>query len=207
MIWSYKQWQKYGPQVLDPFSPEKVRKVEIDGTLTPVLSYGTEVYGYTLSLGNSFEVMPYVSEDRKVLHYADGVSWSHQQAVPMALDFGEDARYMQSYHVHNHKDLYVPRNSYVLGVSREYIKMPKNVVGICLGKSTYARMGLSVNITPLEPGWKGWLTIEIMNNSCFDRPARAGEGIAQLLFFGGDAEDEYNGNYQDQGCTPALAKV
>lgn len=207
MIWSYKQWQKYGPQILDPFSPEKVRKVEIDDIVTPVLSYGTEIYGYTLSLGNNFEVMPYVSEDRTVLHYGkDKFSWIHP-TVPVALGFGEDARYMQSHHAYDHEDLYVPRNSYVLGASYEYIKTPKNVVGICLGKSTYARMGLSVNITPLEPGWKGWLTIEIMNNSCFDRPVRAGEGIAQLLFFGGDAEDEYNGNYQDQGIIPALAKV
>jgi dCTP deaminase len=78
----------------------------------------------------------------------------------------------------------IPPNSYVLGRSVEYFRIPREVLVLCFGKSTYARCGIVVNVTPLEPEWEGYVTISISNTA--PRPARiyAGEGIAQLVFFG-----------------------
>jgi len=75
---------------------------------------------------------------------------------------------------------------YVLGKSLEYFRIPKNVIGICVGKSTYARSGIMVNITPLEPGWEGYITVAISNLSQRKVILHAGEGIAQVLFFEGE---------------------
>ena len=88
-------------------------------------------------------------------------------------------------------------NSFVLGRSLEYFKMPDNLLGIVTGKSTYARCGIIVNVTPLEPGWQGFLTISISNTA--PRPVRlyAGEGIAQVLFF--EASEPCKISYRDKG--------
>lgn len=97
----------------------------------------------------------------------------------------------------------IPPNSFALAKSVEYFKIPDNIIGVCLGKSTYARCGIIVNITPLEPGWEGYLTIEISNTT--RRPSRiyANEGIAQVLFLdiSGNVKTTYSdrkGKYQKQ---------
>lgn len=97
----------------------------------------------------------------------------------------------------------VPPNSFALARSLEKFKIPREVLAICLGKSTYARCGIIINVTPLEPGWEGYLTIEISNTTPLPAKIYSNEGIAQLLFFGGDqlCETSYSdrkGKYMDQ---------
>lgn len=97
----------------------------------------------------------------------------------------------------------MPPHSYALGVTVETFKIPRSVIGICMGKSTYARSGIIVNTTPLEPGWRGRLVLELSNSA--DLPARVycNEGVGQILFFEADEEcevsyEERAGKYQDQ---------
>ena len=97
----------------------------------------------------------------------------------------------------------VPPNSFALARTVEYFKMPKNVLAICLGKSTYARCGIIVNVTPFEPGFEGHITIEISNTTPLPAKIYANEGIAQVLFLEGDEVCEVNyadkkGKYQNQ---------
>ena len=97
----------------------------------------------------------------------------------------------------------VPPNSFALARSVEKFSIPRDVLAVCLGKSTYARCGIIVNVTPLEPGWAGFLTIEISNTTPLPAKIYSNEGIAQLLFFGGDeiCETSYSdrrGKYMDQ---------
>ena len=97
----------------------------------------------------------------------------------------------------------VPPNSFALARSLERFKIPREVLAVCLGKSTYARCGIIINVTPLEPGWEGYLTIEISNTTPLPAKIYSNEGIAQLLFFGGDqvCETSYSdraGKYMGQ---------
>jgi dCTP deaminase len=96
----------------------------------------------------------------------------------------------------------IPPNSYVLGRSVEYFKMPPDVLGIVLGKSTYARSGIIVNVTPLEPGWEGYVTIEVGNGTPLPAKVYANEGIAQVIFLQGEAPTvsyaDKQGKYQKQ---------
>ncbi|MCD6221408.1 dCTP deaminase [bacterium] len=80
----------------------------------------------------------------------------------------------------------IPPNSFILGKSREYFKIPRDVIGICFGKSTYARCGIIINVTPLEPGWEGFITIQIANLTPVEGEVYADEGIAQVIFISGD---------------------
>ena len=105
----------------------------------------------------------------------------------------------------------IPPNSFVLGRSVEYFRIPRNVMTICMGKSTYARCGIITNVTPLEPGWEGFVTLEISNTTPLPAKIYANEGIAQVLFFESDEPCEISyadkkGKYQaQQGVT--LPKV
>lgn len=102
----------------------------------------------------------------------------------------------------------IPGNTYALGVSLERFNMPPDVVGICVGKSTYARCGLIVNTTPLEPGWQGHLTLEFSNSSPSPLTVYANEGIAQVLFLRGEPNTvAYDGKYQGQGHEVTVAKM
>lgn len=102
----------------------------------------------------------------------------------------------------------IPGNSYALGVSEEYFQIPNDVLGVCVGKSTYARVSLIVNVTPLEPGWKGFLTLEFSNASPSPIKVYANEGICQILFFKGDTPNSvYNRKYQGQEKEVTYAKV
>jgi dCTP deaminase len=84
----------------------------------------------------------------------------------------------------------IPPNSFALARTVEYFRVPRNILVICLGKSTYARCGIIVNVTPLEPTWEGYLTLEISNTTPLPAKIYGGEGIAQLLFLEGDEEPE-----------------
>jgi dCTP deaminase len=92
----------------------------------------------------------------------------------------------------------VPPNSFALATSVEYFRIPRNVLTICLGKSTYARCGIIVNVTPFEPEWEGFVTLEISNTTPLPAKIYANEGIAQVLFFTADEGDECEVSYKDK---------
>ena len=115
-------------------------------------------------------------------------------------------------HHDNDGDFFIlPAHSYGLGVALEKMKVPENITVICIGKSTYARLGIIVNTTPAEAGWEGHLTLEFSNSSGADCRIYAEEGICQLLFFEGDpcstTYEDRRGKYQNQPEKVTLAKI
>lgn len=188
-----------GEIMISPFHPEKVRRFEDqhpDGQKYSynTISFGTSSYGYDLTVDGEFKVfvpMPGVVIDPKRFDPRLLVD-----VVPTSDEYG----------------IYVdiPPHSFVLCHSAEYFYMPRNVLAIILGKSTYARCGLIVNTTPLEPGWNGHVTIELTNSTPSPMRIYVGEGIGQVLFFEGDeeCEDNYAGSkYDGQPKQVVLPKV
>jgi len=151
-----------------------------------VISYGVSSYGYDMRIAGEFKIF---TNNNTVV---DPKCFDSRSFI----DFSGDV-------------CIVPPNSFVLGRSVEYFRIPREVLAICLGKSTYARCGIVVNVTPLEPEWEGYVTIEISNTSPLPAKIYANEGIAQLLFLQGAeiCERSYAdkaGKYQAQkGITPA----
>lgn len=147
-----------------------------------VISYGLTSYGYDIRLSNEF----FIFHDRK--------------SYP--VDPKKFKKSEIGYKVENEKRVILPPNSFSLSRSVEKFIIPPNILGICLGKSTYARCGLIVNITPLEPSWEGFLTIELSNTTSLPLAVYPNEGIAQVVFFRSDpCEVTYfskGGKYQKQ---------
>lgn len=146
-----------------------------------VVSFGVSSYGYDVRVGRSFKVFTNVY----------GAVIDPKKFDPTAfVDIEAD-------------HCIIPPNSFALAETVEYFEIPRNVLATCLGKSTYARCGIIVNVTPLEPEWRGKITIEISNTTPLPAKIYANEGIAQILFFKADAECEKSyadkkGKYQDQ---------
>jgi dCTP deaminase len=160
--------------MIEPFVDGQVR----DG----VISYGLSSYGYDIRIANEFRI------------FTPGLG---DLTVVDPKNF--DARSMVDYH----GDVCViPPNSFILARTIEYFRIPRNVITICLGKSSYARCGLVVNITPFEPEWQGYVTLEISNTTPLPAKVYANEGIAQVLFFEGDPPEmsyaDKKGKYQGQ---------
>jgi dCTP deaminase len=159
-----------------------------------VISYGLGSYGYDIRLSPK-EFYLFVDKER-----ANDPKEFKQDAV-INLELKKDV---------NGEYFIMPPHSYGLGVSLELFNMPNNVTGICMGKSTYARVGIVANITPLEAGWSGYLTLEFANTS--NAPCRlyANEGIAQVIFFEGEnCLTSYafrQGKYQNQPQQVVFAK-
>ena len=146
--------------MIEPFEPAQVR----DG----VISYGLSSYGYDIRVAPEFKVFTNV-----------------HNAIVDPKNF-DDRSFVD---VHGPVCI-IPPNSFALARTEEYFRIPRDVLVVCVGKSTYARCGLIVNVTPLEPTWEGYLTLEISNTTPLPAKVYGGEGIAQLLFFGGDEEPE-----------------
>lgn len=138
--------------MIDPFVPELVRG--------GVISYGLSSYGYDIRISDEFRVF-----SPKAGRVVDPKNFDQENFVDFT---GQECT--------------IPPNSFCLARSVEYFRIPRDVIGICLGKSTYARCGIVVNITPLEPEWEGHLTIGISNTTPLPAKIYAGEGIAQLIF-------------------------
>jgi len=157
--------------------------------LEKILSYGTSSFGYDVTLQDEFRIFTNVNGG-----IIDPLNFSEECLVPFKGDV-----------------CIIPPNSYILGVTREYFKIPRNVMVACVGKSTYARCGAIVNVTPIEPGFEGHVVIEISNATNLPLMVYANQGVAQFMFFQGDEECETSyadkeGKYQGQtGMT--LAKV
>jgi dCTP deaminase len=146
--------------MIEPFHTGQVR----DGCI----SYGLSSYGYDIRVAPEFKVFTNVFN--------------------VVVDpKGFDAR---SFVDVNEAECIIPPNSFALARTEEYFRIPRDVLVLCVGKSTYARCGIIVNVTPLEPTWYGYLTLEISNTTPLPAKIYAGEGIAQLLFFEGDEEPE-----------------
>jgi len=159
--------------MIRPFARAQVRKGKI--------SYGLSSFGYDIRVAPEFKVFTNV-----------------HNVVVDPKNF--DARSFVDVHA---GECIIPPNSFALARTEEYFRVPRDVLVVCLGKSTYARCGIIVNVTPLEPTWCGYLTLEISNTTPLPAKVYAGEGIAQLLFFQGDEEPEVayadrKGKYMDQ---------
>jgi dCTP deaminase len=179
--------------MIQPFEPQLIRRTESNN---PVISYGLSSYGYDLRLS---------AKDFRIFRHVPGTVVDPKNFNPANLeaadlhrdDFGE-------YFV-------LPAHSYGLGVALERLEVPENVTVICIGKSTYARIGIIANLTPAEAGWRGHLTLEFSNSSSADCRIYANEGIVQLLFLEGvPCEVSYEkrrGKYQDQSEQVTLARI
>jgi dCTP deaminase len=146
-----------------------------------VISYGLSSYGYDIRVADEFMIFTNVHSA-----IVDPKNFDPKSMVPFQ---GEVC--------------VIPPNSFVLTKTVEYFRIPRSVLTICVGKSTYARCGLIVNVTPFEPGWEGYVTLEISNTTPLPAKIYANEGIAQVLFFEGDEECEISyadkkGKYQGQ---------
>lgn len=160
-------------KMIEPFVDGQVR----DG----VISYGLSSYGYDIRVTDEFKIFTNVHSA-----VVDPKHFTPQSFI----DFKGDV-------------CIIPPNSFVLAQTMEYFRIPRSVLTVCLGKSTYARCGLIVNVTPFEPEWEGYVTLEISNTTPLPAKVYANEGIAQVLFFESDeiCEVSYGdrkGKYQKQ---------
>jgi dCTP deaminase len=164
-------------RMIEPFAEAQVR----DG----VISYGVSSYGYDMRVAREFKIFTNVLSAIVDPKHFDPKSF---------VEFEGDA-------------CIVPPNSFALARSVEYFRIPRNVITVCLGKSTYARCGIITNVTPFEPEWEGYVTLEISNTTPLPAKIYANEGIAQVLFFEGDEPPavsyaDKKGKYQaQQGVT------
>ena len=188
--------QKASEGMINPFQSNLVRHIEPNNQQKPVLSYGCSSYGYDLRLS---------SKEFLIFRHVPGTVMNPKKFNPDNLE-------KTILHHDDDGDFFIlPAHSYGLGVALEKIKVPENITVICIGKSTYARLGIIVNTTPAEAGWEGHLTLEFSNSSGADCRIYANEGICQLLFFEGDpcatTYEDRRGKYQNQPEKVTLAKI
>lgn len=154
--------------MISPFVSSQVSSKEVDGKTQKVISYGLSSYGYDIR--------------------AD-TRWSIFSGFNCEVIDPKKSSKESFYEVESSESILLPPHSYALTSSYEKLMMPKDVSGICLGKSTYARCGLIVNVTPLEAGWQGIITIEVANTTPLPLRVYIMEGIMQVLFFRGAPPD------------------
>jgi dCTP deaminase len=163
--------------MLSPFEANQVKRNESG----KIVSYGTSSYGYDVRCSNEFKIFTNINStiiDPKDFDAKNFVSFEGDVCI-------------------------IPPNSFALARTVEYFKIPKDVLVVCLGKSTYARCGIIVNVTPLEPEWEGHVTLEFSNTTPLPAKIYANEGVAQMLFFQSDEHcdttyKDRNGKYQGQ---------
>lgn len=158
--------------MIDPFVDGQVKKLE-DGS--KAISYGLSSYGYDLRVSKEFKVFTNVFNT-----VVDPKNFDSQSFVDMETDI-----------------CIVPPNSFALARSVEYFRIPREVLTICVGKSTYARCGIIVNVTPFEPEWEGHVTLEISNTTPLPAKIYANEGLAQVVFF--ESKELCETSYADRG--------
>jgi dCTP deaminase len=178
--------------MIEPFQSSQVRQVEGN----PVISFGLSSFGYDIRLS---------PKDFRIFRHIPGTVVDPKNFTPDNLETAN---------LHSDgKDTFfiLPAHSYGLGVALERLAMPDNITAICMGKSTMARVGVIANITPVEAGWRGYLTLEFSNSSSADCRVYANEGIVQLLFLEGEpcsvSYHTREGKYQDQSEVVTIARV
>ena len=142
--------------MIKPFEEKQIRNGNI--------SYGLSSFGYDARVSNEFKIFTNVNSE-----IVDPKKFKPSNFITKNID-----------------ECIIPPNSFVLASTVEYFKIPKNVLVICLGKSTYARCGIIVNVTPLEPGWEGYVTLEFSNTTPLPAKIYANEGVAQFVFIKGN---------------------
>ena len=178
--WIRRMAEEY--RMIEPFEPGQVK--EVDGRR--VVSYGTSSYGYDVRCADEFKLFTNVYSA-----VVDPKKFDDKSFVDMKSDY-----------------VIIPPNSFALARTVEYFRIPRNVMTVCLGKSTYARCGIIVNVTPFEPEWEGYVTLEFSNTTPMPAKIYANEGVAQVIFFEADEVCEVSykdrgGKYQgQQGVTP-----
>ncbi|MGM0517060.1 MAG: dCTP deaminase [Pseudomonadota bacterium] len=162
--------------MIEPFEPGQVRTAaDADGRPEPMISYGTSSYGYDVRCSNHFKVFTNINTT-----IVDPKAFDERSFVDV------------------HSDVcIIPPNSFALAHTVEYFRIPRNVLTICLGKSTYARCGIIVNVTPLEPEWEGHVTLEFSNTTPLPARIYANEGVAQMLFL--ESDEVCETSYKDRG--------
>lgn len=158
--------------MIEPFAEGQVRSGE-DGER--LISYGTSSYGYDVRCADEFRVFTNINSAT-----VDPKAFDDDSFVSVQGDV-----------------CVIPPNSFALARTVEYFRIPRNVLTVCLGKSTYARCGIIVNVTPLEPEWEGHVTLEFSNTTTLPAKIYANEGVAQMLFFESDEVCEVS--YKDRG--------
>ncbi len=157
--------------MIEPFEPGLVR-TNASGR---IVSYGTSSYGYDVRVANEFKIFTNLNST-----IGDPKDFDARNFV----DFTGDV-------------CIIPPNSFALARTVEYFRIPRNVLTVCLGKSTYARCGIIVNVTPFEPEWEGYVTLEFSNTTPLPAKIYANEGIAQVLFF--ESDEVCETSYKDRG--------
>ena len=173
--WITKMAQEHG--MIEPFSPSQVR--EVNGK--KIVSYGVSSYGYDVRCAPEFKVFTNINSA-----IVDPKNFTNDSFVDVNSDV-----------------CIIPPNSFALARTVEYFRIPRNVLVVCLGKSTYARCGIIVNVTPLEPEWEGQVTLEFSNTTNLPAKIYANEGVAQMLFLLGNepcavSYKDRGGKYQGQ---------
>ena len=161
--------EEYG--MIDPFEPGQVK--ELDGKR--IVSYGTSSYGYDIRSADEFKLFTNINST-----IVDPKEFDEKNFVDI-----------------KGPSVIIPPNSFALARTVEYFRIPRNVLTICLGKSTYARCGILVNVTPFEPEWEGYVTLEFSNTTPLPAKIYANEGVAQVVFF--ESDEECDTSYKDRG--------
>jgi len=164
-------------RMIEPFEADQISSMGADR----IISYGTSSYGYDIRCSDEFKIFTNINS-----------------AVVDPKDFDES-----SFVDYQGDVCIIPPNSFALARTIEYFRIPRNVLTICLGKSTYARCGIIVNVTPFEPEWEGYVTLEFSNTTPLPAKIYANEGVAQVIFFEADEPCEVSykdrrGKYQGQ---------
>ncbi len=157
--------------MIEPFEPGQVRSVNGQ----KIVSYGTSSYGYDVRCAREFKIFTNINSSI---------------VDPKSFDAGSFVGFEGDVCI-------IPPNSFALARTVEYFRIPRSVLTICLGKSTYARCGIIVNVTPLEPEWEGHVTLEFSNTTPLPAKIYAGEGCAQMLFF--ESDEVCETSYADRG--------
>lgn len=158
--------------MIEPFESGQVRYGETGDRL---VSYGTSSYGYDVRCANEFKIFTNVNSS-----IVDPKNFDENCFVDVQEDI-----------------CIIPPNSFALARTVEYFRIPRSVLTVCLGKSTYARCGIIVNVTPLEPEWEGHVTLEFSNTTPLPAKIYANEGVAQMLFF--ESDEVCETSYRDRG--------
>jgi len=157
--------------MIEPFEPGQVR--EANGG--KIVSYGTSSYGYDVRCADEFKIFTNINSA-----IVDPKNFDANSFVDIKNDV-----------------CIIPPNSFALARTVEFFRIPRSVLTICLGKSTYARCGIIVNVTPLEPEWEGHVTLEFSNTTPLPAKIYANEGVAQMLFF--ESDEVCESSYKDRG--------
>ena len=156
--------------MIEPYEPAQVSSVEGQR----IVSYGTSSYGYDVRCSSEFKIFTNINAavvDPKAFDDSSFIEFEGDVCI-------------------------IPPNSFVLARTIEYFRIPRNVLTICVGKSTYARCGIIVNVTPFEPEWEGYVTLEFSNTTPLPAKIYANEGVAQVIFF--ESEEECEISYKDR---------